>query len=298
LGASDTKVYALDLAEKDFAPLEFIGHESYVTGVALAGPYLISGGYDGNLIWWDRQTRELVHRIGAHARWIRDVRATADGRYVVSVADDMVCRVWDAARARLVRDLRGHALMTPHKFPSMLYTCAVSSDGRYLATGDRIGKTVVWDLHNGRNLTTVETPIMYTWDPVKRIHSIGGIRSLAFSPDSRLLAVGGMGTVDNIDHLGGLARVEVFDWRKGERTHEFPGDTFKGLVEQLAFHPAGKWLAAAGGDHNGFISFFDLDAGKIVKQDKAPMHVHDFTLNDSADTIYAVGHERVVVWTM
>ena len=121
---------------------------------------------------------------------------------------------------------------------------------------------------------------------------------MAFSPDAKLLAVGGMGTVANIDHLGGMARVEVFDWRKGERTHEFPGDTYKGLVEQLAFHPDGEWLLAAGGDHNGFIQFFDLDASKIVKQDKAPMHVHDFTLSSTADTIYAAGHENIVVWTL
>ena len=72
--------------------------------------------------------------------------------------------------------------------------------------------------------------------------------SVAFSADSRLLAVGGIGTIGNIDHPGALARVEVFDWQKGERVHEFPGDTHKGLVERLIFHPRGEWLLAAGGD--------------------------------------------------
>ena len=38
-----------------------------------------------------------------------------------------------------------------------------------------------------------------------------------------MLAVGGIGKIGNIDHLEGKARVEVFDWQKGERTHEFPG---------------------------------------------------------------------------
>ena len=47
------------------------------------------------------------------------------------------------------------------------------------------------------------------WDPKARIHSIGGIRSLAFSTDSTQLAVGGTGKINNIDHLEALARVEI-----------------------------------------------------------------------------------------
>ena len=297
LGASDAKVYDFDVMAEKPEPVEYAGHESYVMGVALAGKYLVSGSYDGRLIWWDTETQQQVRSVAAHSRWIRELAATPDGRYVVSVADDMVCRIWDAERGVLVRDLHGHASRTPHHFPSMLYTCAVSPDGRYLATGDRVGKNIVWDLHNGRRLATVETPIMYTWDPKQRIHSIGGVRSLAFSHDSRLLAVGGIGTIGNIDHLGGPSRVEIFDWQKGERTHEFSDDQFKGLFERLVFHPRGDWLLGAGGDHNGFVKFFDLAANKVVHQFKAPMHVHDLVVSESYDTIFAAGHGKVAVWS-
>ena len=94
---------------------------------------------------------------------------------------------------------------------------------------------------------------MYTWDPIQRRHSIGGIRALAFSPDGNRLAVGGIGKIGNIDHLEGPARVEVFDWRKGQRTHEFPGDGTKGLVERLLFLPDGDRLLAVGGANDGFL---------------------------------------------
>lgn len=298
LGASDSKVYDVDVMAEKPEPVELAGHESYVTGTTLAGKYLISGAYDGRLIWWDTETRQQVRSINAHSRWIRGVTATPDGRYVLSVSDDMLCRVWDVETGTLVRDLVGHAPRTPHHFPSMLYACAVSPDGRYAATADRIGKSIVWDLHNGRRLATVEAPIMYTWDPKQRIHSIGGIRSVAFSADSSLLAVGGIGTIGNIDHLDALGRVEIFDWQKGERVHELAGDTHKGLVERLIFHPQGDWLLAAGGDHGGFIQFYNLADGKIIKQDKAPMHVHDVVLNESADMLYAAGHGKAVVWSL
>lgn len=180
----------------------------------------------------------------------------------------------------------------------MLYACGFSPDGQLLATADRTGKAIIWDLKKGKQLSSVEAPLMYTWDPKQRIHSIGGARSVAFSPDNSLLAIGGTGTINNIDHLEALSRIEIFDWEKGEQTHEFAGDTYKGLVEQLVFHPENQWLLAAGGDHNGFIKFYDLNEKKIIKQDKAPMHIHDLVLNEAHDTIYAAGHGKLVIWQM
>jgi WD40 repeat protein len=298
VGSSDFKVYELDLAEAKPEPKELGGHDSYVTGVALADKVVISGSYDGRLIWWDTEKRAQIRSVNAHTKWIRRVVASPEGKMVASVADDMVCRLWDVDSGKLVRELRGHKEQTPHHFPSMLYACAFSSDGKYLATGDKVGHVVVWDVAAGKELATLETPVMYTWDPAQRRHSIGGIRSLAFSPDGKLLAVGGMGKVGNIDHLEGKARVEVFDWQKGERTHEFPGDKFNGLVEQLTFHPQGDWLLGAGGAGDGFLMFFNLQEKKVVRQEKVAMHVHAFAMNEDCTTIYTVGHGKIILFEM
>ncbi len=168
-----------------------------------------------------------------------------------------------------------------------------------MATGDKIGHITVWDLESGQRAAVLDAPEMYTWDPVQRRHSIGGIRSLAFSPDGTRLTVGGSGKISNIDHLDGKARVEVFDWQKGVRVHEFGSDRFKGLVEYLGFHPQGDWLlAAGGGDKDGFLTFFDLASKKVLAQEKMPMYVHDVALNEKADTICAVGHHKIVVFGM
>lgn len=298
IGSSDSKVYDLDIGSEKPEPSELAGHRGYVMEVVVTGDKLISGAYDGKLIWWNRESREQIRTVDAHEKWVRAMTVTPDGKTLVSVSDDMVCRLWDAESGKMKAELRGHQPKTPNNFPSMLFCCNVSSDGKLLATADKVGHVVVWDIASGKELASVETPIMYTWDPKARIHSIGGVRSVAFSPDSKLLAVGGMGQVGNIDHLGSLARVEIFDWQKGERTHEFKGDTYKGLVEQMQFGPNGKWLLAAGGDHNGFIKFFDIENSKIIKQDKAPMHVHDFVMNETQDTIYAAGHNKLVVWEL
>src|SRR5207245_1183505 len=137
---------------------------------------------------------------------------------------------------------------------------------RLLATADKVGHVVVWDVSTGKQLAAIETPLMYTWDPRQRRHSIGGVRSLAFSPDAKLLAIGGTGQINNIDHLEALARIEVFDWQENRRTLEHPGDKHKGLVERLEFAPDGSWLVSAGGDNEGFVKFLSPADGKVLHQ--------------------------------
>ena len=292
-GSADFQVSEADLAAAKFEPTSLYSHGSYVTTVALAGTRLVSGSYDGKLTWWDTTARQTIRTIDAHSRWIRKVVASPDGRNVASVADDMICRIWDAVSGKLLHELKGHDAKTPHNFVSMLYVAAYSPDGHFLATGDKVGRIVIWNTHTGQEVTRLETPVMYTWDKVQRLHSIGGIRSLAFSPDGRLLAVGGMGKVGNIDHLEGKARIEVFDWQAKNRLIEHESDTHKGLVNQLAFAPDGSWLAAAGGGTQGFYSFLDVAKKKLLKEDKAPMHVHGFTMTDDGREFVMAGHQKI-----
>jgi WD40 repeat protein len=297
LGGSDGKVYSADLDQPkpDFQALG--AHGSYVTGVALAGPAVVSGSYDGRLIWWDAEKHSQLRTVEAHAKWIRGVASSPDGRLVASVADDMVGRLWDGATGKLLHELRGHSERTPHHFPSMLHAVAVAPDGRHVATADKVGHIGVWEADTGSQVAALEAPEMYTWDPTARRHSIGGVRALAFAPDGALLAAGGIGRIGNIDHLEGKPRVEVFDWRKGTRTHLLQGDG-KGVVEHLAFHPNGAWLLAAGGANDGLLMFLDLPRSKVLRQEKASAHVHAAALSDSGDTVYAAGHNRILVYEL
>lgn len=295
IGASDFGVHRIDTAAEKPAAVAIseTKHQSYVTGIAAVGNVLISGGYDAALIWWNIETGEVIRRLEqAHAKWIRGLTLTPDGTRLITVADDMRTKVWDVETGAAIADWGDYDPKTPHGFPSMLYAVAVSPNGSWVATGDKTGRNLVRSLADGSIAATVDTPVMYTWDPKARRHSIGGVRSIAFSNDSALLAIGGMGKVGNIDHLEGASRIELFRWQSQERLHEIEDPKLKGLVEAVTFSSDDRSLFAAGGDNAGFLSVYDVTSGKLSVQERLGEHLHDIVLNEQERTVVCVGHHR------
>lgn len=299
VGSSDFKIYEVDLRPEKPNRIVFQGqHQSYVTGLARVGQTLVTSSYDRHLNWWDLVERKLIRRVQAHDGWIRRVIPSADQTKVISIGDDMQCKVWDAATAEPIATFSDHPSKTPHHFPSMLYAVAASSDGKWLATGDKVGHVAIWDAHSYEKVGQLETPVMYTWDPKARLHSIGGIRSLAFSPDAERLAVGGTGKIGNIDHLEGPARLEVFQRATCERQLEIEDKNKKGLIEQIHWSADQQWLLTAGGDNNGFITIYDSKSGEILHSEAQNGHIHGIACDETLSNIFAAAHERISRWSL
>jgi len=298
VGGSNFKIHEVDFDQAKPELREFGGHSSYITSLLLADGALVSAGYDGKMIWWKPATGEKIRSVDAHKKWIRRIILSPDGKTIASVADDMAVRLW-TTEGKLIREMTNeHKPLTPTNFQSMLYASAFSPDGKFLATADKIGHIVVWETASGKKVATMEAPIMYTWDPTARRHSIGGIRSVAFSPDGKSLAVGGTGKIGNIDHLEANARIEVFLWEKAERTAELVSDKHKGLVEHLEYHPKEGWLLGAGGAGEGFLLFADTKEKKFLHQEKVPMNVHALASGNALKSLMVVGHQRMVLFQM
>ena len=109
---------------------------------------------------------------------------------------------------------------------------AFAPDGRTLAVLSSRSKVTLVDPETGQNQGTRRPLTDY-------------VTCIAFSPDSRLLAVGGG---DDI---------EVWDIDAGARVHELDGPT--GVYRSVAFAPDGRAVAAGG--RSGIVDLWYLDAG-------------------------------------
>jgi len=289
-GGRDGKLYHIDFAMANPLPQSFAAHDSYVSGVVLTDRHIISAGWDKRISWWDLESKRHVRTIQAHQRWIRQLAMSPNKETVATVADDMVCRLWDANSGRLQRELRGHAEKIPvSHYPSKLYACAVSSDGRYVAAADFVGRVLVWEIASGNQVGSIEAPIFL--NPRPYVLGWGGLRALAFSPDSNQLALAGMENTDPYITVGN-SLVRVYNWRSAEQTHEFKaGRDFQ--FESVCFSQRGDWVAAASGGGRANLTFFDLAARRVIKDATPPSQIYGLALGDNSETLFGAGRHFV-----
>jgi WD40 repeat protein len=319
-GSSDYSIYLFDPAAEKPEPIgQWTRHDNYVSALVAFTTarqhWVVSGSYDRQLIWWDPEAGVPQHTVFAHDGWVRDLAATPDGTRLVSVGDDMLVKLWDAETGELVRSISGHAQQTPQGHVTALYVVTVSPDGKHLASGDRIGEVRVWETDSGKLAQSFQVPILYTYDPKQRKRSIGGIRSLAFSPDGKRLAVGGIGQVGNVDGLAGPVHVELWEWEKPQQLFATGAEGHKAIINHLQFHPSGTWLVGAGGgSDDGIIAFWKTEPTVTQKKDgasdakedgknsvpahrvKTDGHIHRFCFSPSCTELYAAGHGKVEFW--
>jgi RNA polymerase sigma factor (sigma-70 family) len=153
-----------------------IGHEHFVSAVAVSedGKVVATGGADGAVILWDFAGATEKRRLLGHRAEVRALGFVPGGKLLASAGTDQTVRVWDLATGEQKLCLEGSP-------KGMIYSLAISPDGKALAAGDYAdGSVTAWSVDTGNWVRD--------FNPGNQVGR--GVVCLAFSPDGRILAAG------------------------------------------------------------------------------------------------------------
>jgi WD40 repeat protein len=218
------------------------------------GKLLASGGADGKVRLWDPVNLKELRRLKGHEDGTLAVAFSPDGKVLASGGRDAKVRLWAAT---------GEKLAETDKPRVTVCAVAFSPDGKWLACGDKAAVGVFGGGQPGR---------VYLWRLAEKLsdglgkprharEAGGDVWAVAFSPDGKTVATGGMR--DGVFLWDAEAGKELRRLKVGENVY----------VSSLAFSPDGKLLlcGVTGGDSwvrpdcRGLVQVWEMASGKQVR---------------------------------
>lgn len=259
--------------------VEFKGHESWVRGLAFASKpgLLFTGDYTGRVLIWPIKTEKPAPQktLKAHKGWVRAVAVSGDEKILATCGNDHLVKLWSIADGKLLRTLTGHACH--------VYNVGFHPDGKHLVSGDLKGIVKVWDLTTGKVTRELDAKVLHKYDKKFRA-DIGGVRSLAFSPDGKLLACAGITDVTNAFAGVGKPVVVLFDWQTGKPKLLRPKQNFRGAAWGVFLHPEG-FVAAVGGGRGGAMWFWQQGQERDYHRIKFKRDARDLALHPDGNRL-------------
>ena len=176
---------ALNGAER----LSWPGHTAAVRRCAISpdGSFIVSAGFDRRVRIWDAATGAIREVLRGHTDGVTDCAVSPDGRFIVTTSLDETVRVWETQTWTLRRTLsaqwqtaRGGWLerRSPAGHTAAVWGCAISSDGRYVASASSDQTVKIWDVATGEERRTL-------------VGHTAAVNGCAFSPDGATIASAG-----------------------------------------------------------------------------------------------------------
>ncbi|MBI1917639.1 MAG: WD40 repeat domain-containing protein [Planctomycetes bacterium] len=182
---------------------------------------------DEVLLLWDLKAGQARYRKEVHKFGIRALALSPDGSKLVTGGSYLIAKEWEGHSVKVWEAGSGRELWSFAAHPTRdgvnhVSCVAFLPDGGTFATGGYDGKVRLWDLKAKKE---------------KAVFSgeLGWSRTLAVSPDGKVLVVAGYGEDD------GPGRVEFWEVSTGTRLAKL--NVSADTVSCVAVSPDGKWLA-------------------------------------------------------
>lgn len=212
---------------------------------------------------------------------VRGVAFSADGKRLLTSADDNLIHVWDSSTGKAIEVFAGH------KAP--VGSIATGPNG-LLVSGSQDQTLGVWTTIPRWNLIgqlgpKKEAPLDLSGSPFN-----SRVLSLAFSRDGKWLATGG----------GEASRSgEVFIWDVAQQTlAKDIKDAHSDTVMSMEFSRDGKYLVSGAADK--FVKLWDLASGKLVKAFEGHTHhVLGVSIKSDNSLIASAGADNAIkIWNV
>ena len=188
------------------------------------------------------QGNEDGYHFLTQSRIINDISFSPSGE-VLYVTDHNAIKAFIFESQKVIREFSdGHQ--------AEILSIAISSDSTFMASGDRDGKILIWNLRSGEIENTFDT------------HS-GQILSLDISPDNGHLASGATDNTITLYDLSNMSAITTFK-------------NFNDHITGVQFSPDGQWMVAVAAD--GRVQLIDMNTKEVssIQQDTSFLRGLDF----------------------
>ncbi len=277
-GGDDATLRLWDAATgKEKASLPGHGHAIFSVVFAHSGKFLISGDGTGALRQWNAGTWTEEPPLPPHTGNSRRLAISPDDR-TLAIGSGQSVELWDLVHRKVGQTLAGHQ--------GTVMGVAFSPDGKRLATGDALGRILLWDLATGSSLADFRGDSL-------------GLRALAFTPDNRKLASAGTGDKDV--KIWDVALPEASDPnRPPEPVRLATLSVSENPVWNMAISPGGRLLATAARD--GTVMLWDIASATphaLVTLQAHRGSVGSVAFSPDGRTLATVGEDRLgKVWDL
>jgi WD40 repeat protein len=237
----------------------FKGHLDPIRAISFSpdSKFLLSGGVDHLIKAWDLTTKSELYSL-KDIESIKTHVLNEDGSMLAVGGKDGSISLWDLRNGK-----RAHYLKA-HKY--YVNALVFSSDSKLLASGgSEDGMIKIWDTTTGKEIKSFYEPFNeeYYDDAVVNIDRVTGeiikkfndgkIASLAFSPDGKFLASGGVGVP-----------VRVREVATGKEIYKYKKQPV--LNTSLEFSANGELLAC--GSSDGTVTLWEMKSGREIFSSK------------------------------